>query len=225
MIKGYNIAMTSFFYISNRVLLTVLCALIVSFKGFSQDIKIKTKKPQVADETVPENNIILHSLPYNGETLPLVTLNEIQVVSSRIFKNAKAQQQYYKLWRDVHQAYPYAVLASIKLKEYDAILANIPEKERDPYLKQTEKELKTQFESDLKNLTMSQGRILIRLINRETGMTTYKVIKDYRGTFSAFIWQSFAVLWGNNLKWKYDPSVGEDKLIEDIIQQIQDGEV
>ena len=72
---------------------------------------------------------------------------------------------------------------------------------------------------------MTQGRILIRLINRETGMTTYKVIKDYRGGFSAFLWQSLGLLWGNNLKWTYDPTKGEDMLIEDIIQQIQDGEV
>ena len=88
-----------------------------------------------------------------------------------------------------------------------------------------EKELKAQFEGDLKKLTMAQGKILIRLINRETGMTTYKVIKDYRGGFNAFMWQSFGLLWGNNLKWKYDPTQGEDKLIEEIIQQIQDGEV
>ena len=147
------------------------------------------------------------------------------MVAPRTFKNAKQQQDYYRLLVNVRKAYPYAVLASIKLKEYDAILNNMPENKRAPYLKKAEKELKDQFEGDLKNLTMSQGRILIRLINRETGMTTYKVIKDYRGGFSAFVWQSFGLLWGNNLKWTYDPTQGEDKLIEDIIQQIQDGEV
>lgn len=217
--------MRNYFCISRVVPAMILLFLLVSIKGLSQSKKNKAKKPEVVMEPIPENNINLKAFQYNGETLPLITLNEIQVIAPRIFKNEKVKQQYFRLWRDVHQAYPYAVLASIKLKEYDAILANIPEKERDPYLKKTEKELKKQFESDLKNLTMEQGRILIRLINRETGMTTYKVIKDYRGTFSAFIWQSFAVLWGNNLKWKYDPTQGEDKLIEDIIQQIQDSEV
>jgi len=211
--------------ITRFILATILLSLFVSVNGFAQSRKSKSKGPLVTAESVPENNISLRAFPYNGETLPLVTLNEVQVLASRTFKSEKARQQYYKLWRDVRQAYPYAILASVKLREYDAILANIPENKRDPYLKKTEKELKTQFESDLKNLTMNQGRILIRLINRETGMTTYKVIKDYRGTFSAFIWQSFAILWGNNLKWQYDPTQGEDKLIEDIIQQIQDGEV
>ena len=172
-----------------------------------------------------EDKIMLISFPYKGETLPLVTLKDFSVTANRTFKNAKDQQAYLKLKRDVRKAYPYAILASVKLKEYDAILNNVPEDKRAPYLKKTEKDLKTQFSSDLKNLTMNQGRILIRLINRETGMTTYKVIKDYRGGFSAFLWQSIGLLWGNNLKSTYDPSKGEDMLIEGIIQVIQDGEV
>jgi hypothetical protein len=197
----------------------------VSVNGFAQSKKHKTKAPVIVAEPIPENKIKLIAFSYNGETLPLVTMSEFQVVAARTFKNVKQQQDYYRLLVNVRKAYPYAVLASIKLKEYDAILNNMPENKRAPYLKKAEKELKDQFEGDLKNLTMTQGRILIRLINRETGMTTYKVIKDYRGGFSAFVWQSFGLLWGNNLKWTYDPSKGEDKLIEEIIQQIQDGEV
>ncbi len=165
------------------------------------------------------------SIIINGEELPTLTLKEVPVVANRVFKNQKDLLAYLKLKRDVKKAYPYAVLASIKLKEYDAIMANIPENKRAPFLKKTEQELKDQFEADLKNLTMNQGKILIRLINRETGMTTFKVIKDYRGTFSAFMWQSLGLIWGNNLKWKYDPSKGEDMLIEGIIQEIQDKEV
>ena len=193
---------------------------------FYVQIFAQSKKASIkAVAAAPENNIILTAFPYKGDTLPLVSLREFNVIAARTFKSEKDRLAYFKLKRDVRKAYPYAILASVKLREYDAILNNIPENKRAPYLKNTEKELKVQFESDLKNLTMNQGRILIRLINRETGKTTYKVIKDYRGIFSAFIWQSFSLLWGNNLKWKYDPSKGEDKLIEDIIQQIQDGEV
>ncbi len=172
-----------------------------------------------------QNDIMLTAFPYNGETLPMLTLKEFPVIATRTFKSEKDKLAYFKLKRDVRKAYPYAILASVKLREYDAILAAMPEKKQSPYLRKAEKELKVQFESDLKNLTMSQGKILIRLINRETGMTTYKVIKDYRGSFTAFMWQSLGLLWGNNLKWKYDPSKGEDKLIEEIIQEIQDKEV
>lgn len=191
----------------------------------AQSKKRNVKAPEVKQEPVNVNKILLTAFQYNGETLPMITLRESPVVAKRVFKSEKDKLAYLKLKRDVRKAYPYAVLASVKLREYDAIMNNMPENKRGPYLKRTEKELKTQFESDLKNLTMNQGRILIRLIDRETGMTTYKVIRDYRGTFSAFMWQSFGLLFGNNLKWKYDPSKGEDKMIEEIIQQIQDGEV
>jgi hypothetical protein len=201
-----------------------------SVNGFAQigDSPLATlaMKANAKKESTPiENNIMLIAFPYNGETLPLVTLKDFNVTAKRVFKSDKDRLAYFTLKRNVRKAYPYAVLASIKLKEYDAILNNMPENKRGPYLKKTEAELKAQFESDLKNLTMTQGRILIRLINRETGMTTFNVIKDYRGGFSAFMWQSLGLLWGNNLKWQYDPSQGEDKIIEEIIHQIQDGEV
>jgi|ERR1051326_4678362 hypothetical protein len=196
-----------------------------SFLNLFAQAKKKHKTAEAKPEPVIENKILLPAIVFNGEVLPTVTLFEVPVCAERIFKSEKEKQAYLKLKRDVKKAYPYAVLASIKLKEYDAILSNVSDKERAPYLKKTEQELKDQFSEDLKNLTMNQGRILIRLIDRETGKTTYKVIHDYRGTFSAFVWQSFSILWGNNLKWKYDPSKGEDKIIEDIIQQIQDGEV
>lgn len=203
-----------------------------SLSGFAQFSHFATLalKSKAEAETTPVeekkvNNITLIAFPYKGETLPLVTLKDFSVTAARTFKNDKDRLAYFLLKRNVRKAYPYAVLASIKLKEYDAILNNMPENKRGPYLKKTEAELKTQFENDLKSLTMSQGRILIRLINRETGMTTFKVIKDYRGGFSAFMWQSLGLLWGNNLKTPYDPSKGEDKIIEEIIQQIQDGEV
>lgn len=199
----------------------ILLLLFVSDGVFAQ-----LKNISQNDMNIPfQNNIMLTAFPYHGETLPTLTLKEFPVIAVRTFKSEKDKLAYFKLKRDVRKAYPYAVLASIKLKEYDAILVNVPENKRAPFLKKTEKELKEQFEADLKNLTMNQGRILIRLINRETGMTTYKVIKDYRGGFSAFMWQSLGLLWGNNLKWTYDPSKGEDMLIEGIIQEIQDKEV
>ena len=220
-LEKIDIKMNNTTYITRFVLISVLsfCSL------FSSAQSKKHKALVVAPEPVYENKILLPAIVFNGEILPTVTIREFPVIAERTFKSEKDKLAYFRLKRDVRKAYPYAVLASVKLKEYDAILANIPESKRAPYLKKTEKELKVQFEKDLKNLTMAQGRILIRLINRETGMTTYKVIKDYRGSFSAFMWQPFGLLFGNNLKWKYDPSKGEDKLIEEIIQQIQDGEV
>ena len=201
----------------NTTHISIISAIVVSLLLFASVV--------FAQQAPAPKTVMVVAFPYKGETLPTVTLNDFKLSATRTFKSEKDRLAYLKLKRNVRKAYPYAVLASIKLREYDAILNNMPENKRAPYLKKAEAELKTQFEGDLKNLTMTQGKILIRLINRETGMTTYKVIKDYRGGFSAFMWQSFGLLFGNNLKWKYDPSKGEDKMIEEIIQQIQDGEV
>ena len=84
--------------------------------------------------------------------------------------------------------------------------------------------MKAQFEEELKNLTVTQGQILIKLIDRQTDYTTYDVVKEMRGTFSAFMWQTMARLFGSTLKSEYDKA-GEDKLIEDIIAQIESGEI
>ena len=203
-----------------KVIYTFIFSAFLTKLGFSQSKAEPTNKSKIA-----EVKTMVVCWEYQGEKLPTITLKNVDIVTQRIFKNEKDKLAYLKLKRDVRKAYPYAVLASIKLKEYDAILANTPQNLSGPYLKKTEKEILTQFGGDLKNLTMKQGRILVRLIDRETGKSSYKLIREYRGTLSAFMWQSLAILFSNNLNSKYDPSKGEDKLIEEIIQQIHDGTV
>jgi hypothetical protein len=97
------------------------------------------------------------------------------------------------------------------------------EKEREKYSKQVEKALVAEFEDELKNLTVTQGRILLRLVDRETGNTTYEILKDFRGSLSAVFWQTVARIVGSNLKTHFDASSGEDKTIEEIIEEIEDG--
>ena len=87
-----------------------------------------------------------------------------------------------------------------------------------------EADLKAEFEGELKKLTIKQGIILVKLIDRETGATSYDLIKSLRGSFSAFIWQSMARLFGSNLKLEYDP-YGEDYMIEEIVQQLESGQI
>jgi hypothetical protein len=160
----------------------------------------------------------------NGDTIAYMSLPEVIIYADRPFANEKEKQKWNKLKRDVKKAYPYAILASIKLKEYNAKLLNMKtEVERKAYMKKAEKELKKQFEKDLKNLTLSQGRILIRLIDRETGSTSYSLVKDLRGSFSAFCWQTVAAVFNSSLKAEYDPTKGEDKMIEQIIGLIESG--
>jgi hypothetical protein len=98
------------------------------------------------------------------------------------------------------------------------------EKEQEEYLKQVEKELLDNYTEPLKKLTVTQGKILIKLVYRETGETSYKIVEFYRGKFRAFFWQALARLFGSNLKLDYDP-LGEDRLIEEIVVQIENGQL
>jgi hypothetical protein len=96
------------------------------------------------------------------------------------------------------------------------------DKERREYLKKVEKDVFAEYEGDIRDMTITQGRLLIKLIDRETQNTSYVLIKDYRGKFAAAFWQGIARLFGTNLKEEYDPN-GEDSLIESIIIEIEAG--
>ncbi len=150
--------------------------------------------------------------------LPTVTIE-----SKMPFATRKKYEQWTRLKYNVKVVYPYAILASSKLKEYERVLKTLPsETERKNYMKMAEDELQAQFGPELKKLSFNQGKILIKLIDRETGNTSYDLVKQLRGSFSAFMWQSLARLFGSNLKSEYDPT-GEDKLIEVAISQIESG--
>ena len=160
----------------------------------------------------------------NGDTVYYVHLREIVVRAPRKFKNAAEERQYWKLVYNVKKTYPYAKLAGKKLHELNEHYLKLPtEKERKAYSKKVEDDLKAEFEGELRKMTISQGRILLRLVDRETGNTTYEILKDFRGSLSAFFWQGVARLVGSNLKTRYDPSQGEDKTIELIIKEIEEG--
>jgi hypothetical protein len=130
-----------------------------------------------------------------------------------------------RLARNVKKVYPYAKLAGAKMVEYDSILAQVSEKsERNRLMKQAEKEIADQYTEELKDLTITQGLILVRLIDRETGNTTYQVVQELRGKVRAFFYQGFARLWGYNLKTEYDPHNNpEDDDIETIMQLLERG--
>lgn len=140
-------------------------------------------------------------------------------------KLKKAAKKHSKLVRNVKKVYPYAKLAGIKLNEYEVILKNADsENERKKLMKIAEKELKDEFEGDLKKLTFSQGLILIKLVDRETGNSSYALVQELRGNFVAFFWQTFARMFGYNLKTEYDPE-GADKEIEKIVVMIENGQI
>ncbi len=173
---------------------------------------------------LPEKGMLVCATLYEGDTIPSVTLSVVYCFANRVFKNQRQLAAWTRLRYNIKIVYPYAILAAAKLKEYDRILASMSnENDKKKYTKLVEKQLKDQFGDELKNLTESQGRLLIKLIDRETGKTTYDVVKSMRGSFSAFMWQGVALMFGSNLKYDYNPK-GDDALIEQAILLIEDGQ-
>ena len=160
----------------------------------------------------------------NGDTLPVVDLNTIYIYTDFVFKN----QHQYELWTrtkyNVKKVYPYAILAAAKLKEYDKALEKMPDEYmRKAFLKCCEKDLRKEFEDEIKDLTISQGKVLMKLIDRESGKTTYDVVKQLRGGFQAAMWQTVARIFGHNMKVEYDANV-EDIMIERAIKLVENGQ-
>lgn len=167
------------------------------------------------------DTIVLPAIIVDGDTIPYIYLPTINIYSARLFKSKRDQIKYTKLRRDVTKVWPYAKLAGEMFNKLDKELKMTNDKRvQKALVDKTEKEIKDKFEEELKKLTITQGRILIKLIDRQTGNTSYEVVQDLKGRFSAFFWQSLARLFGSNLKAQYDP-YGEDVEIEKIVKSIE----
>ena len=154
----------------------------------------------------------------NEDTIFISDVPEVEILA---FKNKEERTRYYILKRRVLKVYPYALVAKEKLNEIRIGLDSIPKRrQKKRYTKEVTKWVKEEYTDRLKNLTMTEGKILVKLIYRETHTTSYEIVKSYRGRFNAFFWQTMAKLWNNNLKTEYDlVNVREDMLIEHIIIQ------
>lgn len=159
----------------------------------------------------------------NGDTLIFKNIKEVVVFPDRVFKNKRQYRRYTRYILKVKKVYPLAVEARKLLDEYEPRY-NALENDRDKrkLMKELEKELLDKHKEELKKWSISDGRILLKLINRETERTPYTLIKDFRGSFSATFWQGIAKLFKNDLKAEYDPD-DEDKMLEEIVVLIELG--
>jgi len=159
------------------------------------------------------------------DTIIMCNLPEYTVSSKLPRKLKVLAKRHDKLVYNVKKVYPYAKLAGMKLNEYEEVLKNAKnDAERRKIMKVAEDELRDKFEDDIKKLTFTQGIILIKLVDRETGNSSYVLIQELRGKFMAFFWQTFARFFGYDLKTEYDPE-GEDRDIEEIVLLIEKGEI
>ncbi|MDR0941927.1 MAG: DUF4294 domain-containing protein, partial [Bacteroidales bacterium] len=139
------------------------------------------------------------------------------------FKNKKEEREYTRMMRDVKKMYPYSQLAKATLANIKNAVETMPEgAQRNKYIKQIEKDLLRTYGSELKACTIRQGRILLKLVDREVNQTSYDIIKEWRGSFSAVMWQGVARLFGETLKSEYD-AIGEDAYMEYIVCMIEMG--
>ncbi len=160
----------------------------------------------------------------NGDTLLMALTPEASVIAYSD-KNYRESYKYKLALRRIKKVYPYAMLASEMYKDYTEKINDFDKnRQRKKYLKSEEKALKEKFEGKIRDITIKEGIILVKLIDRETSHTSYQVLKELKGGGSAFLWQGIARIFDSSLKHEYDPH-GDDWMIEEIVQRIRQGEV
>lgn len=165
------------------------------------------------------DSLLIKVVQHNeGDTFITENIQSIEVLG---FKSADDKRHYYRLKHKTLKVYPYALLAAHKLDSIEQGLTHIPKKrKRKKYIKAVEKWAKEELSEELKKLTRWEGRILVKLIYRETQISTYDLVKELRGGLHAFFWQQMAKLYDNNLKSTYNPIENEeDRLIEHILAE------
>ena len=197
----------------------ITIAVICLFLGNYYSIQAQETGPDTSKTINPKH--IRPVTIIEGDTIPWDLLDEVLVISTPTFNDQEARRRYYILRRKVMKVYPYAVLAGNKLDSLNLNLDGITNKrKRKKYIKKYQKFLEERFEPELRELTRSEGQILSKLIYRETGMSVYDLIKQYRSGWTAFWWNTTAYWYDIDLKKPYDPSQNEeDRLIENILQR------
>lgn len=170
------------------------------------------------------NGKLYEAIIIDGDTVPVISLPTARVTSRRVFKSKRESKKYYRLAYHVKKVLPYAKLAGKRMREVEEEVKDMTPKERSKRMKLLEKEIKRDYEGELTKLSFTQGRILIKLLDRETGEVSYDIVKEFRGGFTAWFFQGIAKMFDYDLKSEYDPE-GDDKLIEEIVQKVERGEL
>ncbi|MFZ4862828.1 DUF4294 domain-containing protein [Sphingobacterium sp. Mn56C] len=156
----------------------------------------------------------------SGEVVPWFPIEEVVIYATRVWKSEAEKEKYQRLKRNVLRVLPYAIYAQRRYEQLDRDLALVNSKSQEKALiKACESEIKEKITNEVKNLSVSQGKILIKLIERQTGHTSYELVKDMKGSITAFVYQGVAKVFGHNLKSTYDPQ--EDFEVENIIREYE----
>lgn len=168
------------------------------------------------------NDTIMHeAIVYNGDTMELKTLGNIYLYSRMTAAQRAANAKYNRLRNAVYVTYPFARKAGIVMNEMNAKLSTISEgSDRRQYIRSKESVLRKEFTEPLTNLSVYQGKVLMKLINRETGNNCYEIIKEYKGGLTARLYQTVAFFFNSNLKQPYDAK-NDDAVVEKLVLEVQ----
>jgi hypothetical protein len=192
-------------------LLPVCLLLLPAFAAFSQDIPKDRRQAVVID-----GNILTQIVTEKGDTLLLATLDDISISSPRSFDSREDYLLYMKYRRYALVVYPYAREAIRIFRETERATTEMKNRERKRYVKKLQKELETEFEQPLRNLTRTQGYVLVKMIERELDTDIYTLIKSLRGGMTASYWGTFSRFYGFRLKEGYIK--GKDPILDVVLQ-------
>lgn len=194
--------------------------LLTLFLGFSGSSTIKA---QIGEGP---NKILTYASILDGDTIPMIHLKTVVIKRKWALLTDKEIRKNQRLIRNVKKVMPYAKEARKRLEELEREMAGMSAKKRKEYVKQVEEEILDDFYDDLEHLTFSQGKVLLKLVDRETGNSSYTLIADFRGKFRASFYNTFARMFGFNMKERYDPKHNkEDNLLERVARSVELGKL
>ena len=187
--------------------------------------KEKVTVEQVRPKPAPAQEGILEFIVEGNDTIYIDQIRASKVYSRLPKMKGREWRQYYRLVHNFSKAYPYALVAKKLVIEADSVIAaeNLKGIKREKYINKVQKELFSVFESQMRSLTVSQGALIMKLVDREVGKSSYNIIKGYKSGITAGFWQGIAKMFGSDLKKPYDPE-GEDAATEELVQSWEAGD-
>ncbi len=181
--------------------------------------KEKVTVEQVRPKPAPAQEGILEFIVEGNDTIYIDQIRASKIYSRLPKMKGREWRQYYRLVHNFSKAYPYALVAKKLVVEADSVIAadNLKGIKREKYINKVQKELFSVFESQMRSLTVSQGALIMKLVDREVGKSSYNIIKGYKSGITAGFWQGIAKMFGSDLKKPYDPE-GEDEATEELVQ-------
>lgn len=220
-VYGFTIFAGYYFTMKKTFITSLFLILILLFSKSYAQINVDMTVPGTRATSYAMMEMVIE----NGDTIYLDNLRDLYVYPPLVFRSGKQEKFYWRTVRDVKKALPYARMASIEINQLNRDLFYMTDDAaRKKYINAFQSRIFRQYEKPLRNLTVNQGKMLIKLIDREHGMNTYALIKSYKGNMPAFFWNTIALFFGSDLKSEYDAS-DKDRIVERVVTLVDAGQL